>query len=238
MLKALVALVLGLGSAATAAAQTRAPFQPRALSAFDRSKAAALVQNRLPCLGCHSLNGTGGRIGPSLSDLAARRSPDYVYAMITDPQGTVPGTIMPRVPMSPGTLDLIAAFLLQGNAPPSPPAAVRPPTPTAPGPVATSPAALYVRFCGACHGTEGKGDGANAAFLPVKPTAHASAQTMSARPDDALFDTIFAGGYVMSRSNLMPPFGLTLTRDQIWALVRHIRSLCRCEGPAWSRDNR
>ena len=55
------------------------------------------------------------------------------------------------------------------------------------------------------------------------------------RSDDALFDTIFAGGYVMNRSNLMPPFGLTLTRDQIWSLLRYIRTLCVCEGPTWSR---
>jgi mono/diheme cytochrome c family protein len=58
---------------------------------------------------------------------------------------------------------------------------------------------------------------------------------MSERSDDALFDTIFAGGYVMNRSNFMPPFGLTLSRDQIWSLVRYIRTLCACEGPAWSR---
>jgi hypothetical protein len=59
---------------------------------------------------------------------------------------------------------------------------------------------------------------------------------MSRRSDDALFDTIFAGGYIMNRSNLMPPFGETLSREQIWLLVRHIRTLCRCQGPEWARD--
>jgi mono/diheme cytochrome c family protein len=61
---------------------------------------------------------------------------------------------------------------------------------------------------------------------------------MSTRSDDALFDAISAGGYVMNRSNRMPPFGQTLTREQIWGLVRQLRVLCGCEGPAWSRDNK
>jgi len=61
---------------------------------------------------------------------------------------------------------------------------------------------------------------------------------MSGRSDDALFDAIYAGGYVMNRSNRMPPFGQTLAREQIWSLVRYLRGLCRCQGPTWSRDNR
>jgi mono/diheme cytochrome c family protein len=61
---------------------------------------------------------------------------------------------------------------------------------------------------------------------------------MSRRSDDALFDAIYAGGYIMNRSNRMPPFGQTLAREQIWSLVRYLRTLCRCEGPTWSRDNR
>jgi hypothetical protein len=40
---------------------------------------------------------------------------------------------------------------------------------------------------------------------------------------------------VMNRSPRMPPFGGSLTSGEIRALVRHIRTLCRCEGPAWSR---
>src|SRR6266478_9118371 len=81
------------------------PWTPRPLSAFDVAKAEWLIRNRLPCLGCHELGGEGGRIGPSLSALKGRRTPDRVYSMIRDPQGA----IMPRVPMSQATLDLIAS---------------------------------------------------------------------------------------------------------------------------------
>jgi mono/diheme cytochrome c family protein len=60
---------------------------------------------------------------------------------------------------------------------------------------------------------------------------------MSRRPDDALFDAIAAGGLVMNRSNRMPAFGETLTREEIRSLVRYLRTLCRCAGPSWSTDD-
>jgi mono/diheme cytochrome c family protein len=59
---------------------------------------------------------------------------------------------------------------------------------------------------------------------------------MGARADDSLYDTIDGGGAIMNRHVRMPAFGGSLTPPQIRALVRHIRTLCRCEGPAWSRS--
>ena len=210
-----------------------APWTPRALSPFDVAKAEWLIRNRLPCLGCHELGGEGGRIGPSLSQLKGRPFPERVYEMIRDPRG-----IMPRVPMTDATRDLIASYLVQREPTPAP--ATRP----VPGADMTSPGTgdlaqdLYTRYCAPCHGIRGAGDGYNAPFLPVRPTAHADKTYMSRRSDDALFDAIYGGGYIMNRSNRMPPFGQTLAREQIWSLVRYLRVLCGCEGPAWSRDDR
>jgi mono/diheme cytochrome c family protein len=223
-------------AAALWAQQAQAPFTPRSLSAFERGKVESLLRDKYPCLGCHQLRGTGGKIGPDLTGLRTRRSPGFVYAMITDPQRTVPGTIMPRVPLPAGAAEQLASYLVQGTGPAVPES----PRSTAPAPAAAAPpadgASLYGRYCAACHGPDGRGDGPNAENLPVRPAALAAAAAMSGRPDDALFDTIFAGGLVMNRSNFMPPFGRTLAPVQIRALVRHIRALCGCEGPAWSRD--
>jgi len=97
-------------------------------------------------------------------------------------------------------------------------------------------ATLYARYCTGCHGQRGRGDGPNATALPVPPARHASRDAMSARPDDALYDTISGGGAIMNRSPRMPAYGTTLSPAQIRALVRHIRSLCQCQGPAWSTD--
>ena len=99
-------------------------------------------------------------------------------------------------------------------------------------------AVVYQKWCAGCHGATGKGDGVNAKFLPVPPSPHANASQMQLRSDDALFDTIFGGGAIMNRSARMPAFGESLTTAQIRALVRYIRTLCRCEGPAWSRDSK
>ncbi|AMW06530.1 hypothetical protein GEMMAAP_03745 [Gemmatimonas phototrophica] len=95
---------------------------------------------------------------------------------------------------------------------------------------------LYAQWCAGCHGATGKGDGPNAARLPVPPAKHGDGKAMSARSDDALFDTIEAGGAIMNKSHRMPAFGGSLTSLQIRALVQYIRTLCNCQPPAWSRD--
>jgi len=209
-------------------------FVPLQLSPFQMREAESLIHTRLPCLGCHELDGDGGRIGPSLSDLKGRTPPDSVYDMIRDPQHTIPGTIMPRVRMPAATQELIASYLLQRAAKPGPRREAAPERKAAD--TASDAPALYGRFCSPCHGVSGSGNGPNARFLPVPPTAHTKGAYMSTRSDDELFDMISAGGYVMNRSPRMPPFGGTLSPEQILSLVRYLRTLCRCEGPAWSRS--
>src|SRR5882672_4502529 len=108
------------------------PWTPRSLSPFDVAKAEWLLRNRLPCLGCHELGGEGGRIAPSLSELKGQRAPDHVYSMIRDPQSTVPGTIMPQIPMSQATLDLVVSYLVQRKPTAGPPMRASPAVATPP----------------------------------------------------------------------------------------------------------
>ncbi len=202
------------------------------LSPFQQQKARALLRTQLPCLGCHELDGDGGRSAPSLTTVGSRRSAAYIRAVIEDPQRTVPGVAMPATPMPTATRELLIRFL-------SPDA--RTAAPFAPPAPATSPstppdgAALYGRWCASCHGASGKGDGPNAKFLPVRPAVHANAAHMRERPDDTLYDAIAGGGAVMGKSARMPAFGATLSREEIRLLVAQLRALCGCEGPAWSR---
>jgi mono/diheme cytochrome c family protein len=258
-----------VGSIAPAAAQTaRVSATARTLSAFEMAKAELMLYDKLPCLGCHELGGQGGRIGPSLSRLKVTRAPDYVFSMIGDPQATVPGTVMPRVPLvrkyssssssfdfvlgpdgetrvraegetiSESTLELIAGYLLQREpSSENPPAELFRPAPR-PLDDGIDAETLYGHFCADCHGENGEGDGPNAEFLPVQPVSHADPSYMSERPDDSLFDAIYSGGYIMDLSQMMPPYGRTLDREQIWSLVRYLRELCDCQGPEWSRDGR
>jgi mono/diheme cytochrome c family protein len=211
-----------------------APAQAPQFSRFDRAKAKWLLRERLPCLGCHRLDGEGGAIGPDLTAIADRRSTRFIAAMVSDPQATLPGSRMPRIPMPAEWRSLIVSLLAERRSagatpadPPGPADAIR-------LSAITDGAALYGGVCAACHGPRGGGDGFNAPSLPVRPTAHADSAAMSRRPDDTLFDGIFAGGYILNKSNRMPAWGETLTREQIWALVRYLRRLCRCRGPGWS----
>jgi mono/diheme cytochrome c family protein len=211
-------------SQATAAANRSGVLTP-----FARTKAASLLQDALPCLGCHALNGAGGKLAPDLATVRERRDAPYIARMVSDPQATVPGTLMPHTPMPAAWRELVVAYLGGGAVGISE-------KPTVAAPADSNGAALYARFCTGCHGAEGKGDGPNAASLPVPPAKHASREAMSLRPDDSLYDTIAGGGAIMNRSPRMPAYGTTLTAAQIRALVRHIRTLCQCSGPTWSTD--
>jgi mono/diheme cytochrome c family protein len=220
-------------------------FEPQKLSAFSRSKALALLQNKLSCLGCHRLGEQGGRIGPDLTQVRDRLQPDYVYAVIQNPRSVQPHTMMPRIPLTVELARLISNFLLQQDA-------KGPPTsylslmehPLIPFEQELEASAVggtakhnYLQYCAACHGKEGRGDGFNAPFLARAPTAHADPGYMAMRPDDTLYDGIHSGGYILNKSQFMPPWGGTLAPKEIKELVEHLRTLCRCRGPAWSLDN-
>ena len=175
-------------------------------------------------------------IGPPLDGIRDRAGYDHVLRMITDPAGTIAGTLMPRQRMPRLEAERLAAYIMTLPAIPNPTIAAMPQAPVAlPAGSEMDGAALYARHCASCHGTEGRGNGWNAPNLPVSPTNHADAEAMSKRPDDTLYDGIAAGAFVLDRSPLMPAFADQLSPLQIRALVAHIRVLCGCQQPAWAR---
>ncbi len=230
------ALAWVAGHRRTDAAFAQRP-DPTELTPFASAKAEALLRNRLPCLGCHRLDGDGGRIGPALDDVGSRLTLSEIKRIMRDPEEASGGTTMPATPMPAAAFDLVARYLAGRRSGARSPEASRSATPA--GATISSrrdPPRLYRRYCAPCHGELGGGDGFNAEYLPTRPTVHASAEYMSARSDDALYDAVAAGGYVMSRSARMPAFGLTLSHAELRGLVTYMRELCRCTGPAWSGD--
>lgn len=91
----------------------------------------------------------------------------------------------------------------------------------------------YRLYCVQCHGTLGNGEGINqtAGGLAVSPRDHTSAKHMSELSDHELRLAIAEGGDAVQKSDLMPPWGKTLTAEEIDELVHHLRTLCKCEGP-------
>ncbi|MFQ5639113.1 MAG: c-type cytochrome [bacterium] len=216
-----------------------ASFTRRMLSAFSQAKAKKLLKEKLPCLGCHQLGSEGGKIAPNLSRLNSRLQDGYVYQVIRDPKSLHPETVMPKIPMPEKTLHLLVNYLVQQEEPLVEPAYLSPVDHAVYfSPEDTSGRGDYLKYCASCHGINGDSDGFNTGYLPKKPTKHSDAAYLSQRPDDTLFDGIFAGGYILNKSHTMPPWGQTLNENEIRQLVAYIRKLCQCEGPAWSRDNK
>ena len=211
------------------------PLRSQPLTRFAERKAEVLLREKLPCLGCHQFGDGGGRLAPDLATVRARRSADYIAAIIDQPQRIRPGTMMPPHPMPASDRQLIVRYL--ASRPGSAGAADTSPTLAATAEDRSAPA-LYARFCAGCHGPSGGGDGPNARFLPVPPAVHRATSAMSPRSDDALYDAIAGGGAIMNKSARMPAFGAALSDPEIRSLVKHIRTLCKCQGPGWSMDGK
>ena len=84
---------------------------------------------------------------------------------------------------------------------------------------------LFVHYCATCHGDEARGDGQNASNLkPPPPDLTAS----NGSRDAALIRRVIAeGSAAVGRSPLSPPWGHSLSGQEIDYLVAYCQSLGR-----------
>jgi mono/diheme cytochrome c family protein len=87
----------------------------------------------------------------------------------------------------------------------------------------------YKTYCMQCHGMQGTGMGLNIRDMSVQPRDHTDVKAMSTRSDADLFKVIKEGGFAISKSVLMPPWGDVFTDDEINDLVKYLRDLCQCK---------
>ncbi len=87
----------------------------------------------------------------------------------------------------------------------------------------------YKTYCVQCHGIDGNGRGINIRDMSVQPRDHTDVKSMSARSDDTIFKVIKEGGPSIEKSILMPPWGDTLSDEEIHDMVQHLRTLCKCK---------
>jgi nitric oxide reductase subunit C len=118
------------------------------------------------CMGCHTLMGEGAYYAPELTRVYERRGPEFIRAMLRDPQAMYPGQRrMQQYDFSESEIDSLVAFLeWVGNVDLNgfPPAPVL--TSTSASPSASSAAAVddgrprvFNQMCVACHSVEGRG---------------------------------------------------------------------------------
>jgi mono/diheme cytochrome c family protein len=104
------------------------------------------------CIGCHSIGGKGGKIGPALDNVGMRRSPDWMIKHFRNPQAVSPGTVMPRFGFTEGEARALTDFLLHlhdQNVALSLPALM--------SPVERGREVFRKYGCAGCHGPGGKG---------------------------------------------------------------------------------
>jgi cbb3-type cytochrome oxidase cytochrome c subunit len=64
------------------------------------------------CIGCHSVGGLGGKVGPALDDVGLRRSPEWMLQHFRDPQSVTPGSVMPKFGFTETEARALTDFLL------------------------------------------------------------------------------------------------------------------------------
>jgi len=93
---------------------------------------------------------------------------------------------------------------------------------------------LFVFYCTACHGAEGKGDGFMADSLwvnhKVRPRNLTDSTYFAAKTDKEIFETVDLGGQYTGHSEFMPGWGgLHLSPAQIKHVVSYVRTLSRTQ---------
>ena len=110
------------------------------------------------CIGCHSVKGIGGDVGPALDDVGSRRTAEWLFHHFKDPRAVTPDTVMPTFNFTDGEAKALTLFVLSltkdSEYRPADIAALQSPLERG--------QALYKRFgCIGCHGPTGMGGVAN-----------------------------------------------------------------------------
>jgi mono/diheme cytochrome c family protein len=83
---------------------------------------------------------------------------------------------------------------------------------------------LDEKYCARCHNPESTPERvSNYDNLEVKPHAFTEGDTLNKMSDADLIAIITHGGPALSKSALMPPYGYTLSKTEIQALLSYIR---------------
>lgn len=74
---------------------------------------SALLIRQKGCLGCHSLGGKGGQVGPTLDNVGSRYSRHWLAQWLINPAAVKPGTKMPNLNLRSEEVEQLVNFLSQ-----------------------------------------------------------------------------------------------------------------------------
>ncbi len=92
---------------------------PQPLASLGTAPSGELLFQQKGCIGCHMINGKGATgPGPNLSHIASQpydalpNTPEFIATWLENPAAQKPGTIMPRLPLTPAERDALVQYLV------------------------------------------------------------------------------------------------------------------------------
>ncbi len=96
---------------------------------------------------------------------------------------------------------------------------------------------LYRHYCAICHGENGEGSGRYyGSGLEATPADFTQEAFFKERSDSRLYTAISDGSVSVGKSNLCPPWGLTLHKEEIDFLIGYIKTLVHGEAEDEEED--
>lgn len=92
---------------------------------------------------------------------------------------------------------------------------------------------LYITYCAACHGRDGRGSAAAIASYPLVPPDFTDCSFATREPDTDWLAVTHDGGPARGFDPLMPAYGQALTRHEMQLILGHVRRFC--PDRAWPR---
>ncbi|HEV2493765.1 MAG TPA: cytochrome c [Terriglobia bacterium] len=86
---------------------------------------------------------------------------------------------------------------------------------------------VFYRNCVWCHADATPAGPSNRSNLTPAPPLMNDGETFNSLSDEFLENTITLGGSAMGKSAMMPPWGRTLTRDEIVAVIAYVRAIAQ-----------
>ncbi|NTW50690.1 MAG: cytochrome c [Chlorobiales bacterium] len=87
---------------------------------------------------------------------------------------------------------------------------------------------LFSHYCAVCHGESGDGSGQYYGFtLQPSPANFTDTNFVKTRTDEVLFKLINDGPASLGKSNMCPPWGKTLHREEIEFIVAYIKTFSK-----------
>jgi mono/diheme cytochrome c family protein len=127
-----------------------------------------------------------------------------------------------------GTILCIASVLLVQAAPQASQQG-----PPKPGAALKTGAALYKDACAACHGPDGKGQERSVVGFDLALPDFTDCSFATREPDADWLAVAHDGGPARGFSTTMPAFGEALSKEDLTAILGHVRTFCA--DPAWPR---